>query len=260
MGSDAGCSGSGQTATCSFISRGVNTAGDFQVFARAVSTGTGAAQADISANEFDPDTSNNTSSTTITVTPSTTAELSIGVSVSPSSAYPGDTLNYYVSYANNGPGVATNTKITDDLPAGLAFVPSQSDPTCGVDANNIVTCSLPTLWPRSVADLTIATQPQASGTYTNTVSIGSDQTDPNPSNNSASVTSQVLPSAGVSVINAETVATWPSRCSLTILFISSVSVANASFIQNHLRTWTDGSAPRDRGVALPVSKQVVATI
>ena len=199
--SSSACSASGQTVTCSFSSWGVNAAGSVTLFAQAIATGTAVAQAIITANESDPTPSDNTSSVSTTITPSTTADLSVGISENSSSAYVGDIVRYDVSYANAGPGNATNTTVTDPLPAGLTFVPSQSDARCSVDASNVVTCSLGTTWVRSTGEVSIATQPRAAGSYTNSVFISSDQADPTPSDNSATVTTQVLPSADLAVTN-----------------------------------------------------------
>jgi len=195
------CGATGETVTCTFSSWGVNAAGDFDIFAQAMTTGTAVAQAGLSANESDPTPSDNTASATTTIVPSTTADLSVGVSESPNPAYLGETLRYNVSFANEGPGNATNTTVTDQLPAGLTFVPGQSDQSCAADANDLVTCSFGTTWVRSVGELTIAAQAHAAGSYTNSVSIRSDQADTTPSDNSATVMTQVLPSSDLSVTN-----------------------------------------------------------
>lgn len=196
-----GCAATGHTVTCALGSRGMNTAADFEIFGQAVSTGSTVTQASVTANESDPDPSNNSASVAIQVTPSTTADLSLGMAENPNPANVGDSIHFSVSYGSEGPGNATNAKVTDQLPSGLTFLPSESDPTCTVDATNTVTCALGTIWPRSEGDLTIAARADAPGTYTNRVSITSDQTDATPSDNSAAVTIQVLPSADLAVTN-----------------------------------------------------------
>jgi uncharacterized repeat protein (TIGR01451 family) len=195
------CAATGQTVTCSFAYWGVNAAGGLSLFAQAMATGTAVAQATLSANESDPTPSDNTASVTTTITPSTTADLSVGISENPNPAYAGGTLRYNVTDVNEGPGNATHTTLIDPLPAGLTFVASESDARCSVDSSNVVTCSLGTTWVRAVDEVSIAARSQAAGSYTNTVSLSSDQTDPTPSDNSASVTTQVLPSADLSVTN-----------------------------------------------------------
>lgn len=195
------CAATGQTVTCSFSSWGANAAGTLSLFAQAMVTGTAVVQATISANESDPTPADNLASATTTIAPSTTADLSVGLSENPNPAYAGDTLRYFVSYANEGPGNATNTTVTDQLPAGLTFVASESDARCSVDSSNVVRCSLGTTWVRTAGEVSIAARPQAAGTYTNTVSVSSDQTDPTPSDDSSAVTTQVLPSADLSVMN-----------------------------------------------------------
>lgn len=197
-----GCNVAGQTVTCALGSRGMNTVSDFQIFGQAVHTGSTVTQATVTGNEPDPNPSNNSASVAIDITPSTTADLSVGIAANPNPANIGDSIHFTVFYGSEGPGNATNTTVTDELPSGFTFLPGESDPTCTVDAGNTVTCALPTIWPRSEGDLTIAARADVPGTYTNNVSIRSDQTDATPSDNSAAASIQVLPSADLAVTNS----------------------------------------------------------
>ena len=195
------CSAAGQTVTCTFSSWGANAAGAFSISGQAMAIGTAVVQATITANESDPTLLDNTTSVTTTITPSTTADLLVTTSENPNPAYAGATLQYFVNFQNQGPGNATNTTVTDRLPAGLTLVPSLSNLTCSVDTSNVVTCTVGTVGVGTIGILLIGVQAQSAGTYTNTVSISSDQTDPTPIDNSATVTTRVLPSADLSVTN-----------------------------------------------------------
>src|SRR5262249_6907094 len=77
------------------------------------------------ADQFDPNNGNNTASATETPQQ---ADLSLAKSVSDATPNVGDTITFTITLADKGPDPATNVRVTDLLPAGLAFVsdiPSQ---------------------------------------------------------------------------------------------------------------------------------------
>ncbi len=77
------------------------------------------------SDQFDPDTGNNTASATETPQQ---ADLVLSKSVDNPTPNVGDTINYTIILADNGPDSATNVQVTDVLPSSLTFVsatPSQ---------------------------------------------------------------------------------------------------------------------------------------
>ena len=97
---------------------------------------------------------------------------------------PGDTLIYTITVTNNGPADATNVVATNTLPAGVTFVSTSG---CSEDPAGDPTCSLGDIAVSSSAQytITVTIDAGASGVLTNTTSVASDVTDPNPANNSS---------------------------------------------------------------------------
>jgi uncharacterized repeat protein (TIGR01451 family) len=142
-------------------------------------------------NESDPNPTNNTASWSTTVTQPTTADLSVSKSASPGPYYVGQTFNYYLFFGNNGPADATNVVITDQLPTQVQFVSAEAP--CAA-SGNLVTCKLGTVWARALGDgIRVTVLALTAGSTTNTAKITADQPDPNPANNSYSLTIQIQP-------------------------------------------------------------------
>jgi uncharacterized repeat protein (TIGR01451 family) len=113
------------------------------------------------------------------------ADLTLSKSVEPSVASVGDTVTFTVTLTNAGPGAATGVTVRDLLPAGLTFVsatPSQGtyDAATGLWTVGTVTTGTPQAL--AIRGRLAAVTPQ-----TNTATVmHSDQSDPNPANNTAS--------------------------------------------------------------------------
>ncbi len=69
----------------------------------------------------------------------------------------GDIITFKLLYRNHGTGMANNVTIRDELPAGVTYVGSTSNPNIGNPAisSNILTWNVPTLAPGAVGDITI---------------------------------------------------------------------------------------------------------
>src|SRR4029077_19433185 len=95
---------------------------------------------------------------------------------------------YILSIHNAGPAAATGVVATDALPAGLTYsraVPSQGSCT---QAGGKVTGNLGTMPSGRTAFVGIRVTPTHSGTITDTATVSATQPDPNPANNTSSVT------------------------------------------------------------------------
>jgi len=109
--------------------------------------------------------------------------------------------DYYFTgtVVNNGPATAHNVVLTDTLPAGLVISsaycdvgPCQTPATttlgnCTVNGNK-VTCNMGTMAPGATAQATIPVQATAAGSLIDTASVTATESDPNPANNTASLT------------------------------------------------------------------------
>jgi large repetitive protein len=145
-----------------------------------------------SANQTDPTPANNAATETTAVTQTgTTADLSITKSDSPDPAVAGATLTYTIVATNNGPDDATGVTVTDVLPAGLDFVSATSAGADCQESGGMVSCDVGNLASGASVTMKIKVTPTNEGTITNTASVGGDQTDPTPANNSATESTQV---------------------------------------------------------------------
>ena len=124
------------------------------------------------------------------------SDLSIAKTDSPDPVGLGQELTYTLIVTNHGPDTAVNVIVTDTLPSEVTFVSAAPN---GCNNNNgIVTCNLGSLDKDATATVTIVVTPTAEGTITNNATVQSDATDPNPSDNTATETTEVRPPKPVS--------------------------------------------------------------
>jgi uncharacterized repeat protein (TIGR01451 family) len=154
----------------------------------------------VASDTADPDPGDNSDSATTDVVAS--ADLSI-VKAGPGTVTASGTVSYSLTVANAGPSDAAGPTVTDTLPAGVAFVAASGTGwTCSHSGNASVTCTLPSLAAGVTAPaITVeVTAPAQATTLTNSAAVASTTDDPNPSNNSSSVTTGVSPSADLSIV------------------------------------------------------------
>lgn len=130
--------------------------------------------------------------------------LVIALTDTPDPVFAGQPLNYTVSVNNTGPLDTTGVMMTDTLPSGVTFgsaTPSQG--SCSGD-NTSVSCGLGNLASGGSASIAIRVTPLVAGVITNGAQVVANETDPDTSNNSASVTTTVDPVADLAVTLADT--------------------------------------------------------
>jgi uncharacterized repeat protein (TIGR01451 family) len=133
----------------------------------------------------DPNPVNNSAS--VEVNP-TSADLSVSKSLDNPSPQVGNAIQFMVTLNNLGPAAATNVVVADALPTGYALVTAVASTGTGYNSSNgeWTVAALPS---GAAAMLRINATVNGSGTYANTASISrSDQHDPNPANDSSTVT------------------------------------------------------------------------
>ncbi len=143
---------------------------------------------------FDPDTSNNSSTAVAPVIES--ADLAVVKTASPATVTAGGTITYHLVVSNAGPSDATNTVVSDQLPAGLNNAMYSADG--GITWNSWTgTYPIANLAAEQSVALEIRADvaPSANTTLTNTVSVTSDIPDTSPNNNNFSVTTPVVAAA-----------------------------------------------------------------
>jgi uncharacterized repeat protein (TIGR01451 family) len=158
-------------------------------------------RASVSATEFDPNTANNSLSqqTTVNAAPlAASADLSISHSPSPPNrAKPGATFNYTINVNNAGPQPATSVVLKDALSTTMILqgaVPTQgacSSSVAAGAAGGTVTCNLGTIAAGSSASIVFVVLTPAIGDATDTATVSSPVSDPNPSNNSQTQTNRI---------------------------------------------------------------------
>ena len=134
------------------------------------------------------------------------ADVTIAKSLSPTAPVPGEDVTYTLVVTNNGPSVARDVTLDDDVSdalTGLQVSTGRTPEPCTVAAGNDVSCSfgdLPASGPGSsvVVTLTGALPADYTGDLDNTAMVDS-VTDSTPGNNTASADGTAAPRADVSV-------------------------------------------------------------
>lgn len=124
----------------------------------------------------------------------TGADLQISGSASSGSPNPGGALAYTFQVKNSGPDAANGIVFSDPIPAGMTYTGSAiaGYPGACSFAGGVVTCNVFTLAKGSQLNVEVdVAAPLTSGSYPNTATVSSATTDPQPGNNSSTVTVQV---------------------------------------------------------------------
>ena len=126
---------------------------------------------------------------------------------------------------DNGPSDAVAVSVTDTLPAGVTFVSAAGTGwACSNTGNVSVTCTRPGVAAGTTAPpiSVVVTAPVANGTLTNVADVSSATPDPDPTNDSASLSTDVGPAADVSITK-----TGPATAAPGSTLTYSLTVSNA---------------------------------
>jgi large repetitive protein len=218
------CTGGG-VVDCKFDTLAVGASATITITTRAASAGTAtniavapAVDDPAHGGSTDPNLANNSATATVVIT---AANLSITKTAAPTTVGLRDRLTYTITVTNHGPSDAKNTRITDDVPAGLAFVSvSTSAGTC--TSGRHVVCDLGSVANGASATVEIVVEARAVGTQVNTATVTSTTHDGDRSNNSASATTHVT-SANLSITKTES----PNPATVGQPVVYTLTVANA---------------------------------
>ena len=178
-------------------------------------------QSQIGTTTSDRTSSNNTSSAqTLVVTRSDVSVTKTG----PARVSAGDTVNFTITYANNGPSVARAVIIEDTLPSELDFV--SANPAPASNTAGVLTWNIGDLNPGASGSITVQMQSrfdQAQDTLnaTNQARISTPTTDETPNNNMSSHT------VAVETVDLSVTKTMPSFVVAGVPFTATLTYANA---------------------------------
>jgi uncharacterized repeat protein (TIGR01451 family) len=146
--------------------------------------------ATVASTTADPVPGNNTATAITPIVPAS-ADLAV-TKTGPATIAGGTNVTFTVTLTNNGPSTASNVSVTDDAPAGTAFVSVIQ--TGGPVFNCVATvCTRTTLAPLAPAtfDFTYAVPLGATGSVTNIATVASTTADPVPGNNTATANAPI---------------------------------------------------------------------
>lgn len=179
--------GANGTVTCNAATLASGATATFTLVTTVAPNATGAITNTATAGHSGTDSNSGNSSGSSAPTPVVVpgADLTITKTTASTTAGTGSNVTYTITVDNDGPSTATNVIVTDDLPAGLAFVsatPSQG--TC--NATDPISCNLGTLANGATAMVSVvATVTATAGTIANTASVDGTEADPAGGNNSS---------------------------------------------------------------------------
>lgn len=162
--------------------------------------------ASVIASEIDLNPANNTV-TTVNTAVLPVADLGLTLSASAAAATVGSNLTYTASVTNSGPSTALSVVLSDLLPVGVGVVAVNPSQGTWTNVNGAVTCQLGNLIAGTAASVDVTVTPLVAGQITNTITVGTVSSDPNPANNAATlVTPAATPVAHIVAAGAHLLA------------------------------------------------------
>ncbi|MGD2077955.1 MAG: TadE/TadG family type IV pilus assembly protein, partial [Chloroflexota bacterium] len=171
VSSGSGCSGSNATARCQIDAVASGETAWAAITARAPDSPDSATfVARVSAAQVDPDERNNGSSEVTTISPEW-SDLYVSIEDRPDPALVGEEITYSIIAGNNGPSVARDVTVVDNLPDSVDFV-SSSGPAGSCDTvDNQVTCDVGVILRNQEVLIEVVVRPREAGTLTNQAEI-----------------------------------------------------------------------------------------
>jgi uncharacterized repeat protein (TIGR01451 family)/fimbrial isopeptide formation D2 family protein len=191
------CEAPAEVLTCDLGTMLPKATGTIEVTVEAVEVGSFPNFAKISSETPDPHLEDNESEAPAEIVPA--ADLTIA-KTAPATVEPDGTLTYGLHVENHGPSIAHKVVVADPLPAGVDFVSASEGCTA---ANGVVTCAVPgQLAVGDSVDLQVTVHvPFGLGgqALNNTATVGAEEGDPHPEDNTSTVSTTVGPAADLSI-------------------------------------------------------------
>lgn len=120
------------------------------------------------------------------------ADLAVSQSQSTNTVLQNQPLTYTIAVTNRGPSAASAVVVSNTLPAGVVVTAATASQGTVQRTDRLITVALGALNSGTAASLVVTVIPTASGPMTNRVAVAGGELDPDPSNNSSTLSSQVL--------------------------------------------------------------------
>ena len=192
--------------------------------------------ASVVSSNSDPNINNNNTSEQTVVNLPPGADLSVSKSDLVDPVTVGNNISYNIIVTNNGPAIAENVILTDNLPSGVAFVSAKPDQGSCSESNDVVTCNLGNINNSGGVNVTIIVSTSSTGLIINNASVTSSTTDSNANNNSTSEQTTVseISQADLSVSKNDTID--PVTIGDNVTYIITVSNNGPATAQNVVLT------------------------
>jgi uncharacterized repeat protein (TIGR01451 family) len=180
---------------CTGVSVPLNGAASLEVVVRPQTVGTVTNRATATPSGVDLDTRDNEGTAATEIVTAGSADLVVTALDALDPVALGEGLEYVLRVENRGPAAAAGVTLTDALPGSVTFVrATPSRGTCAPPAGSTLTCALGALQAGELASIVVLVTPNTVSTITTTASASaSGGGDPQPANNTASQSTQVVP-------------------------------------------------------------------
>jgi uncharacterized repeat protein (TIGR01451 family) len=163
----------------------------------------------------------------------TSSDLAVALTASATLLKPGQPLTYTLVVTNKGPSIVTGAAVTNTLPVGVTFVSATSSRgNCTLIGRDVV-CPIGNFTNGTGVTIVIEVGAPAEGVLVNTARVRAIESDVNPSDNTASVSTVVVSDASrtlairLSPGGSNVVVSWPvSPVSFTLQFLNTLSSSN----------------------------------
>ncbi len=231
--SNGSCAQSNLVVTCNLGSISSSSQDTVTVVVTPTASGSITANATVTTGSHDSVPGNNSAAATSTVNPAS-VDVQVTKYGTPNPVAYGGTVTYTVTIHNSGPSIATGVVATDTPMTQFTFVsaaPSQG--SCS--GTSPVVCNIGTLANGANATITMVMNATALGTFTNQVSVTSNETDSNSANNTANEPTTSRQGADLSVTKSASASSISKDGMVTYTMV----VANAGPLDSVTTTLTD---------------------
>lgn len=206
-GSDPACTSNGVTISCAAGTIAPGGSRSLTVTIRPSAVGQLNNTAEVSATELDPVPTNNTDTLTTMIAPAAVADLQITKS-GPATASMGDTITYNLAVTNAGPFPASGV-VAVDTPTGVSWTFNSGTAPggpCTLDGGTAIRCPVGAIPAGTTVNVSVVLRVDSGGTLTNRADVSGAENDPDNTNNTSTVTTNVtatsIPGVTVSIAAA----------------------------------------------------------